>query len=383
MKLAQYIPDHAATTLPILLLLLLLHLYFTRDDGSDIGIELTAAPLNYFQPNLNRPMLDIDAEIARLKIGDVNREREIRELLEQGDYKLARTRLLELAASAVTLDDKNQLGDTLLLLGEVAIHQQELGDAEIYLQEALYLMMSQKNLLGTARVYQQLGHLNIQARALARQASNTYDRLWQARNLMARGIYQGVGENLQEVIEESLRIRRFGAAADAWESLASFHGQLHDDYQAQQANIEAARLYASTGQMAKSRKLLAALDKSQIDVGTLQQLNVEIDELFDKHQQDEAQTWRARDYEMLFHHYQRNGEIARAWEFRIKASESLAKTTDRSLFQRQADVIAVLYNSNFAMDRARRYLDQAGAIYGDRELSEMRDKTLEMESMIF
>lgn len=383
MKLRQYIPDHAATTLPILLLLLLLHLYFTRDDGSEVGIELTATPLDPFQQILQRPLLDVDAEIARLKIEDVSREQEIHDLLKRGSYKLARTRLLELAASAVSLDDKRQIGDTLLLLGEVAIHQQELGDAEIYLQEALYLMMSQNNLLGTARVYEQLGQLNIQARALARQAANTHDRLWQSRNLMARGIYRGVNETLQAVIEENLQIRRFGAAADAWETLASFHAQLHDDYQAQLASIEAARLYASTGQMSKSRQMLAGLDKSQVDAGTLQQLNNEIEDLFNTHQQNESQNWRARDYEMLFHHYQRNGEIERAWEFRIKASQSLAKTTDRSLFQRQADIIAVLYNSNFAMQRARSYLDQAGAIYADSELSELHDKTLEMESLIF
>ncbi len=149
--------------------------------------------------------------------------------MHRRDYAPARTLLLEVAASAVLQDDQDRLGDTLLLLGEVAINQQELSAAEIYLQEALYLSMSQDNVFATARTYQLLGQLNIRARELARRASNTYDELWQARNAIARGFYQGVAESLRAVIDESLEIRRYGAAADAWETLASLHDRVHDD----------------------------------------------------------------------------------------------------------------------------------------------------------
>ena len=106
-------------------------------------------------------------------------------------------------------------GGYLVATREVAINQQELSAAEIYLQEALYLAMEQDNVLGTARAYQLLGQLNIRARELARRASNTYDQLWQARNSIARGMLRGVDDNLQAVIEENLDIRRYGAAADA------------------------------------------------------------------------------------------------------------------------------------------------------------------------
>jgi flagellin-specific chaperone FliS len=269
------------------------------------------------------------------------------------------------------------------MLGEVAIHQQELGAAEIYIQEALFIAMSRNDRLATARCYQQLGHLNIRARALARQASNTYDQLWQARNAISRGYYNGVAESLTTVIEENLAIRRFGAAADSWEALASLYDQTRDDYQAQQARIEAARLYASTGQYNRTRRLINGLDPGQISDPDLYQLKQEIDGLYEQHQQDLAQTAEARDYQMLYHHYRRLGDIERAWEFRIKSSQSLAKTTDRSMFQRQADVIAVLYNSNFAMERARRYLDQADTIFGDGDLQELLDETREMKILIF
>ena len=53
------------------------------------------------------------------------------------------------------------------------------------------------------------------------------------------------------------------------------------------------------------------------------------------------------------------------------------------MFRRQAEVIAVLYNSNFAMDRARKYLDKAGSIYDERGVDEMLDQTREMESLIY
>jgi hypothetical protein len=109
----------------------------------------------------------------------------------------------------------------------------------------------------------------------------------------------------------------------------------------------------------------------------------EVQGLFEEHQNDLIKTSQARDYEMLYHHYLRNGQVERAWEFRIKSSETLANTSDRSMFQRQGDIIAVLYNSNFAMERAKKYLGQADAIYDDAGVSEMLEQTREMESLIY
>ncbi|MCP4982489.1 MAG: hypothetical protein GY935_18585 [Gammaproteobacteria bacterium] len=386
MKFKGYIPDHAVTTIPVLALLFAVHYFLLRDDPAENGIEATSgAPVfyDYWRSADDVNELDIDASLERLALDDARRDQRIRELLRQGNYKQARTDLLVVAAAAVSQGDQARLADTLLLLGEVAINQQELASAEIYLQEALYLAMSADNLMSTARSYQLLGQLNIRARELARHASNNYDELWQARNSIARGYYQGVSEDLYRVIQQNVDIRRFGAAADAWEAMASLHDQIQDGYQAQQARIEAARLFASTGQMTHVRRLIDGLDSSLISDTDKSEVEREIDALFEQYQEDLAQTSQARDYQMLYHRYLRNGEVERAWKFRIKSSETLANTSDRSMFQRQADVIAVLYNSNFAMDRAKQYLDRAGNIYDDNGVGEMLEQTREMESLIY
>jgi len=129
--------------------------------------------------------------------------------------------------------------------------------------------------------------------------------------------------------------------------------------------------------------LMDGLDRSLISDADLGDIENEIEGLFQQHQQDLIKTSQARDYQMLYHHYLRIGQLERAWKFRIKSSETLANTSDRSMYQRQADVIAVLYNSNFAMDRAKRYLDQAGKIYDDSDLPDGLEKTREMEALIY
>ena len=382
----RHIPDHAVTTVPVLALMVAVHFFLLRDDPPRSGIEATSAEPGYYQ-HWQRPAqqteFDIDAEMARLELDDSSRDQQIRNLLHKRAYAPARTLLLEVAAAAVLQDDQGRLGDTLLLLGEVAINQQELSAAEIYLQEALYLSMSQDNVLATARTYQLLGQLNIRARELARRASNTYDELWQARNAIARGYYQGVTESLRAVIDESLEIRRYGAAADAWETLASLHDKVRDVYQAQQARLEAARLYASTGQMTHVYRLLDGVDHSQLSDADLAAIESELGDLFQQHEQNVLRASQARDYQMLYHHYLRNGELEQAWNFRIKSSQTLADSSDRMMYQRQADVIAVLYNSNFAIDRAKKYLQQAGSIYQDKGAREMLEETRDMESLIY
>jgi len=382
----RYIPDHAVTTVPVLAAMVAVHFFLLRDDPLEPGIEATQVAPSYsqfWQTPAQLDEFDIDGEITRLELSDARRDQQIRDLLHQQKYAQARTLLLEVAAAAVLQDDQGKIGDTLLLLGEVAINQQELSAAEIYLQEALYLNMAQDNVLGTARTYQLLGQLNIRARELARRAANSYDQLWQARNSIVRGFYQGVNENLHSVIDENLAIRRYGAAADAWEALGALHDKQYDGYQAQQARLEAARLFAATGQMTHVHRLLDGLDRRLISDADVAYIEREMAALFEQHEEDVIRTSQARDYQMLYHHYMRKGEVEQAWKFRIKSSETLANGSHRAMFQRQADVIAVLYNSNFAMDRARKYLDQAGNIYQHNDAREMHDETRDMESLIY
>jgi len=225
--------------------------------------------------------------------------------------------------------------------------------------------------------------LNIRSRELARRASNGYDELWQARNSIARGYYRGVDDKLERVVRENLEIRRYGAAADAWEALAAYHDKLHEDYQAQMARIEAAKLFASTGQTTHVDRLLGTLDRGVIGDSGYAETELEIRRLVDQYQQDVIKSSQARDYQMLYHHYLRLGEVERAWQFRIKSSETLASASERLMYQRQADVIAVLFNSNFAMDRARKYLDSAGVIYDEKGMPELLSQTRELESQIY
>ena len=386
MKIRQYIPDYAATAIPVLAVLFALHYFLLRDDSEDQGIELTRGAPTYYehwQWKSGTDDLDVDAELERLELDDAERDRLIREHLNNSRYQQARIMLLEVAAVAVLQQDQTRLSNTLLLLGDVAIHQQELAAAEIYLQEALHLAIEQENVVGTARCYQLLGQLNIRARELARRAANTYDELWQARNMTSRGLYQGVGENLQRVIGENLEIRRYGAAADAYEALAALHDKLHDSYQAQQARIEAAKLFASIGQMSHVRRMLDSLDRQMISDSEMADIEREVARHYQLHEQDMVQTSQARDYQMLYHHYLRLGEVERAWQFRIKSSKTLANTSDRALYQRQADIIAVLYNSNFARDRARKYLEKAGTIFTDEGEFDALEQTREMETLIY
>jgi hypothetical protein len=382
----RYIPDHAVTTVPVLAAMIAVHFLLLRDDAPESGIEpVSGAPMYYhhWQRPGEETGFDIDGEIARLELSDEKRDRLIRRFLHQGKYGMARTLLLEVAAAAVLHQDQALLGDTLMLLGEVAINQQELSAAEIYLQEALYLAMSQDSVLATARCYQLLGQLNIRARELARRAANTYDQLWQARNSIARGQYRGVGDNLQAVIDENLAIRRYGAAADAWEALASLHDRVYDGYQAQQARIEAARLYASTGQMTHVHRLLDLLDRDLFSDNQMANVEAEMKRLFEAHERELVTASQARDYQMLYHHYLRLGQLERAWNFRIKASETLAETGDRAMYRRQTDVIAVLYNSNFAIDRAKQFLDRASNLYRNGGAEEMLAQTRDLESLIY
>ncbi len=385
MDLRRYIPDHARITVPLLAALIALHFYFLREAPIDPGIEASGAPA-YYQHWLyteDIAELDIDGELDRLGIDDAARDRRIRELLHGGQYQQARTLLLEVAAAAAIDEDQARLGDTMMLLGEVAIHQQELAAAEIYLQEALYLAMARDHTGGAARCYELLGQLNIRARELARRAATTYDDLWQARNLTARGLYHGVSDTLERVIAENLEIRRYGAAADAYEALGALHDRLHDDYQAQLARLEAARLFASIGQSSHVDRLLAGIDGDYIGSAQLDDVRREIEHLYAQHERDQAKTSQAHDYRMLYHHYLRSGQPERAWQFRIKASQTLADTSDRALFQRQADIIAVLYNSNFAMARARRYLDRAGVLYEESGQPGLRAQTQAQQDQIF
>lgn len=305
----------------------------------------------------------------------------IKKLLLEGKYKNSTTLLMESAAQAISQGDDKQLGKIMLLLGEVAILEQELDAAEVYLQEALDIAHQMDDDLAAAKVYQQLGHVHIRTRELARDAAIAYDNLWIARNQLSRGEYSDAMENLEQVIGSNLEIRRYGAAASAYETLAEFHQQFHDNYLAQSAALEAAKLYASSGQIERSEKILQSF--KSVDTHQVGMMQQEINELFKQHQNDVKQTALAHDYQQLYHQYNANGDYQRAWKLRIQASKSLAKTSSRSMYQRQPDVLAILYNSNFSMNKAKNYLHLASNLFDTQGEESLSHNTSAMHSLIY
>lgn len=386
MNLKQYLPE-TSTIVPILVLLICAQWYWSRsapDLNSDTSSQ--AAPSLSTEVQLHRVQeaaLDIDQQISLLNLQNTSLEQQIAVLLSDNQFKIARTQLLEIAAKAVEQGDDQKLGNILLLLGSVAIDGQELDSAELLLHEALSIARQQNDEMTMARSYQQLGRLNIKARALARYAAESYDRLWLARSQIYRGEFRSAEENLKDIIDANTEIRRYGAAADALETLAEFHQRFHDDYQAQLANAEAARLYATSGQLTRALAIVQRLKASGYDEQELGMLNREVDSLFRQNEKDQIHASQARDLKMLYHHYRSKGEHKRAWQLRIKASRVLSKTSETAVFERGADVLAILYNSNFAMDRARQYLNQADTLFNGFGANENAVQAQNMQTLIY
>ena len=356
-------------------------------DSSPIEI----APDAYlYNVNLNDPSQsilnyssDVSAELTQINFENQAVEQDIRRLLSDGELKKSTTILLEIAAIAIQQGDKKKLGNIMLLLGKAAINEQELDSAEVYLQEALDIALKFKDNIAAANIYQQLGRLHIRSRELARNAAEAYEKLWIARNQMYMGQYREAKVNLDQVIESNLSIRRYGAAASAYETLSEFHQRFHDSYMAQDAAMEAARLYASSGQITRSLGILESLKSGGLDNLQAESIQGEINQLFAQHLNDVSQTARARDYQMLYRHYNARGDYERAWKLRILASKSLAKTSGRSMFHRQPDVLAILYDSNFTMNKARNYLDQASNLFSVEGEYELSSSTQDMYSLIY
>jgi tetratricopeptide (TPR) repeat protein len=363
---------------------------------SDNASEQDSEPVE-FAPDLHRSKFefkfsdqsvldysnDVSTQLSQIEIDNSPLEQEIRGLLLDGDFKKSTTMLLEIAALAIQQGDKKKLGKIMLLLGEVATNEQELDMAEVYLQEALDIAIESGDDLAAARSYQQFGRLHIRSRELAREAATAYDNLWIARNQMFLGRYREAEGNLQNVIDTNLEIRRYGAAASAFETLSEFHRHFHDDYMAREAAMEAARLYASSGQIYRSQGVLESLINEGMDNLQVETMRAEIAALFKQHQNDVAQTAIARDYQMLYRHYKARGDHERAWKLRILASKSLAKTSGRSMYARQPDVLAILYNSNFTMDKAKSYLDRASSLFADQGEYDLSASTQNMHSLIY
>jgi hypothetical protein len=325
----------------------------------------------------------IASQLNNLPLEDKTWQGEIQNQIRDGEYKQAQTLLLEMAANAVELEDKSQLFDVMLLLADVSSAEQGLEMTEVYLMEVLDIATLADDQKAVARSYQQLGLMHIKSREIARTASNTNDDLWIIRRQIYLEQYRDVTQNLQQVIDSNLSIRRYGAAASAYETLPDYYRTFSDDYLSLQAAAQAAKLYASSGRIDRSREIIARFSQDQIAPAQVMVINSEINQLYQQYRNDFEQTAQARQYQELYYYYKNQGQYHRAWNLRILASKSQVKSSTRLMYQRQTDVMAILYNSNFAMDKARDYLQQASQLFETQGEEDLYADTQWMKSLIY
>jgi len=348
----------------------------------DIGISTPASQI----PAPPEPLVDAAAE-ALIQAETYKSIREIdpqlQPLFAEGQFATLKDRLLNLAADAVKRNQSRQIIEILSLLAEVSIEQQNLDSAEVYLYEALDLVDATNHNQARGEIFMQLGRTHLRSREIARSAGYAYDALQIGRNQLLRRQYQLAQQNIQGAISHSLSINRFNAAASAYSTLALLFQKTGDHYQAEQASLESARLYSSSGQLGPARAQLARLRDAGIEEWRLFNVENEIDANYQTYEESINQIAVARDYQRLYHYYLNQENLARAWHFRLLASKSLENISKRAMFHRQQGVLAILYNSNDAMARARRYLSDASSTFKARGMDDLDQQARELIQSVY
>ena len=346
-----------------------------------LSSKLVAAPETPPTPLVDPAMENsLRADTAQ-SIKEIDPQLEI--LMAQQSYGALTNRLLNLAASVLDSNQPRQLAEILSLLGQVSIEQQNLDAAEVYLFEALDLLEGSNNESARAEVYMQLGRAHLRSREIARSAGYAYDALLVGRNQLMRGRYQVAEQNISKAIEHNLSINRYNAAASAYSSLALLKERTGNTYDAQQSRLEAARLYASSGQLSSANNQISMLRDTGIEEWRLVGIEDEIQSNYRNYKESIEQIALARDYRRLYHHYLSKNNHARAWHFRLLASKSLEKVSKRAMFHRQQGVLALLYNSNEAMALAKNYFAVASRSFVDNGLVDLEQQTRELNSQVY
>lgn len=308
---------------------------------------------------------------------------ELASLLSNKEFGKLRDRLLELASIAVSENDKKRLGYILNLLGQISIQELDLYSAEVYLNEALDIFNDSGDELGAAQVYLQLGRTHLKSRQIARIAGAAYDELQVGRWYLIHGLYDVAKNFIQRSIDKNMSINRFGSAASAHESLTRIHLRQNNYLIAEESAFVAARLFASSGKNTQARNVLKLLPETEEMQQKLVALENDIDTNFQEYRSAILQIERARDYRQLYRHYNNKGDDVRAWKFRLLANNSLAQVSKRALFHKQQGVLAILYNSNDAMDQAGDYFAQAKETFDYNGLLELSEETDNLNKQIY
>ena len=312
-----------------------------------------------------------------------NFEPSLATLLSDKKFGLLRERLLKLASVAVTDDDKNRLGYILNLLGQIAIQEQDLYTAEVYLNEALDIFEDLNDDLGAAQIHMQLGRTHLKARQIARVAGTAYDELQVGRWYLANEVPDVAEQYIVRSIDKNLSINRYGSAASAYESLVKLYLREADDNLAQQAAFKSARLFSASGNTARARKVMDLLPENMKHSQQLAELDDDIKSNYSAYKKSILQIERARDYRRLYAYYRNVGDQARAWKFRLLANDSLAEVSKRALFHRQQGVLAILYNSNESMDLAENYFIQAQETFDFNGLDDLSAETRQLNGKVY
>ncbi len=332
------------------------------------------------------PLVNPDIEV-RLRANTAKSIKEIDPQLEvlmaQNQFGELSNRLLNLAAIAVGAKQPDQLAEILSLLGQVSIEQQNLDAAEVYLFEALDLLSDSVNDGARAEIYMHLGRAHLRAREVARSAGYAYDTLLIGRNQLMRGRYQVAEENIRKAIEFNLSINRYNAAASAYSSLALLNQRSGNKYESEIARLEAARLYASSGQLSSAQQQIDLLRATGIEEWRLFGIEDEIESNNQVYEESIAQIAQSRDYQRLYNHYLSQNNHARAWHFRLLASKSLENVSKRAMFHRQQGVLALLYNSNEAMTLAKNYFSEASRSFVANDMVDLDERTQALTRQIY
>ena len=307
----------------------------------------------------------------------------IQELSLAGDYSRAKNALLERALQAVASGNNDSLALQLSELGELALLQADLGMAEVYLTEALEMYDELQDEVSVAGVHVQLGRLHLYARQQARKASDAYDQLLISRWHISEGLFYEVEDQIKEVIDTSLSLNRFGAAASAYETLYRGYHINNDIVQAQNAGIEAIRLHATSGNLPGANRLLYKMKQEGMSAYEAEKVELEIDQHYHEYEKSVLAIGAARDYSQLYNQLASRGDALQAWRFRQQAEESLDQASSRARYRRQPDVLVNLYLSNDSMKRALSSLQKADAVYSRYGLDDGVDRSRQLQKQIY
>ncbi len=307
----------------------------------------------------------------------------IAKALPEGDYESVRTRLMNAAATAVRNEDRLQLANQLALLGAAALSDSDLDTAEVYLDEALAVYEERDDQLGIGSVELLRGRVALLERERARDAAYAYDKIQLAGWSVAKSRFSEAEDSLREAIDENLRLDRTAAAAAGFEMLERGYRSEGNLIEAQAAAVEAMLLHAASGRSLRAQESLDTLIANGMSHEDVQRYKRDIDNAQREYEYAIHQVGKARDFEQLYRYFINAGDPVQAWQFRLKANDSLAKASKRAMHRRQTGIIALLYNSNDSRRAARKSFERARSVFELQERDDLIEHTDEAVKQIY